>query len=332
MFTIKESEFHEWQSHIEKCQKINILQYWQYGEAKEQSSNWKAKRFIISDDEGKVVAITQLLTRTFPIIGGIARMNRGPLLLGSLNHEMAENIALNVVTALLKEAKRRRWWLIQIAPEILDGESARQYLQGNGLKKIPITHSASGLLSLESNEDALMKSLKGKWRNCLRKGLKLGVSITKKEGNSDELVTLLKSYHNLQNDQGFSGLPDDLITALAQQEGKNWQFTLYIANNELNQNINESIGMLVAVRHGDTVTYMIGYTNDVGRKFQANYVLLWSAILHSKEIGCKWFDIGGLNTSTPQGIAHFKQGVNSELYSLIGEWRGLTLPWIGNVK
>ena len=33
-----------------------------------------------------------------------------------------------------------------------------------------------------------------------------------------------------------------------------------------------------------------------------------------------------------RGITHFKHGVNSELYSLIGEWRGLTLPWIGNVK
>ena len=334
MFTIKESEFLEWQTYIEKCQKINILQYWQYGAAKERSSNWKVIRFIISDDEGKVVAISQFLTRTFPIIGGIARMNRGPLLLRNLDldHEQAENIALNVVKALLKEAKSRRWWLIQIAPEILDGEGARKYLESIGLKKIPITPSASGLLSLESNEDALMKSLKGKWRNCLRKGLKLGVSITKKEGTSEELVTLLKSYHNLQNDKGFSGLSDDLITALAQQEGENWQFTLYIANDELNQNINESIGMLVGIRHGDTVTYMIGYTNDVGRKLQANNVLLWSAILHSKEIGCKWFDIGGLNASTPQGIAHFKQGVNSELYSLIGEWRGLTLPWIGNVK
>jgi lipid II:glycine glycyltransferase (peptidoglycan interpeptide bridge formation enzyme) len=49
--------------------------------------------------------------------------------------------------------------------------------------------------------------------------------------------------------------------------------------------------------------------------------LLWEAILHAKKDGCEWFDIGGLNETTPKGIAHFKQGLNSELYSLVGEWR-----------
>lgn len=332
MYTIKESGFLEWQSHVEKCQRINMLQHWQYGEAKEQSSSWKALRFVISNDKGDVVAVAQFLTRVLPIIGGIARMNRGPLLLGNLECESAESLSLSIITALLKEAKRRRWWLVQIAPEILYSETAHKYLQNAGLKKLPLAASASGLLSLKPSEELLMKALKGKWRNCLRKGLKLGVSVTKKEGSSTELEMLIKNYHNLQGDKGFSGLPDNLITALAQQKDKDWEFTLYIANDKLSDDINDSIGMLVSVRHGDTATYLIGSTNNTGRNLQANYVLLWNAILHSKEIGCDWFDIGGLNASTPSGIAHFKQGVNSELYSLIGEWRGLLLPCIGNVK
>jgi len=40
-----------------------------------------------------------------------------------------------------------------------------------------------------------------------------------------------------------------------------------------------------------------------------------------------WFDIGGLDATTPIGIAHFKKGVQSEPYCLIGEWRGLMYPW-----
>ena len=40
-----------------------------------------------------------------------------------------------------------------------------------------------------------------------------------------------------------------------------------------------------------------------------------------------WFDIGGLDATTPKGIAHFKKGVQSDPYYLIGEWRGLMYPW-----
>ena len=54
--------------------------------------------------------------------------------------------------------------------------------------------------------------------------------------------------------------------------------------------------------------------------------MLWESILNAKENGCRWFDIGGLSEDTPSGIAHFKKGINAEMYSLIGEWRGFYLP------
>jgi lipid II:glycine glycyltransferase (peptidoglycan interpeptide bridge formation enzyme) len=53
---------------------------------------------------------------------------------------------------------------------------------------------------------------------------------------------------------------------------------------------------------------------------QANSVLLWQAILHARNEGCKWFDAGGLGEATPPGIAVFKRGLNGEPYKLIGEW------------
>ncbi len=85
--------------------------------------------------------------------------------------------------------------------------------------------------------------------------------------------------------------------------------------------------MLVSIRHGDTATYLIGITNNEGRELQVNYALLWQAILDAKKNGCMWFDIGGLDATTPKGIAHFKKGVQSDPYYLIGEWRGFIHPW-----
>jgi len=327
LLKVKEIDFQEWKSHMKNCHRVNMLQCWEYGAVKEQAENWRAVHFLIADETGKPVALAQFMTKGLPIIGGIARMNRGPLLIGDINEELCEEIQLNVIRALVLESKRRRWWVIQIAPEVYTSNSAIERLKKFGLTHLPVAPWASGSISLLPDEEELLMSLKGKWRNCLRKGLRLEASISSSDGKSEKLETLLKHYQKLQADKGFTGLSDALILGLANEANDDWKFTLFIANEPESTDIKESIGMLVSVRHGDTATYLIGSTDEKGRKLQVNYLLLWEAILLAKKEGCRWFDIGGLNETTPKGIAHFKQGVNATPYTLVGEWRGFIFPW-----
>ena len=91
--------------------------------------------------------------------------------------------------------------------------------------------------------------------------------------------------------------------------------------NAFNSDNNNDLGSLVSIEAGDTTIYLIGYSNDQGRKMHANSVLLWHAILHAKNNGGTFFDFGGLNESTPHGIAKFKKGLNATPYQLIGDWR-----------
>ena len=49
--------------------------------------------------------------------------------------------------------------------------------------------------------------------------------------------------------------------------------------------------------------------------------MLFEGILNAKNSGSTRFDIGGLTADTPPGISHFKKGLKSEMYSLVGEWR-----------
>ena len=326
MYNVKEIGYSEWTTHLKSFQETNLLQSWQYGEAKEEAGSWKAVRFVVTEGD-KVIGLAQFLARTFPVLGGIARMNRGPMLNKEIAKADCEIVSCKVIAALMKEAKRRFWWVVQIAPDLPESATAVNALQNIGLKRLDLPPSASGLVSLSCDEEKLMMSLKGKWRNCLRKGQKSGVHVSTLVGKSPNFNTLIDSYRELQQDKGFQGIPDSLIDALAKQEGEGWKFTIFTANPEGSTDINESIGILVSLRHGDTSTYFIGVTSDTGRKLQVNYVLLWEAVLYAKRNGCTWFDIGGLNTTTPKGIAHFKSGLNSELYSLIGEWRVFFPPW-----
>lgn len=308
-----------------------MLQHWQYAVAKEQVGKFKAVRFLVVSGAGKAIALAQFLVRNVPFVGGVARMNRGPLLIGEVDDEERVKLVANVLVALRNEARKRKWWLMQVAPELQNSKATRQSLRDLGFHQLSVDPWASGLFSLSPSEAELLAGLKAKWRNCLRKGLRLGISVANSEENNSDLHLLIKHYRKLKEDKGFSGIPDELIFELARHNCENWQFTLFYATEEGEDDIEKSIGVLVTIRHGDTSTYFIGSTNDEGRKFQANYVLLWEAILYAKKMGCQWFDIGGLNNTTPKGIAHFKNGLNAELYSLTGEWRGFNVPWKTNI-
>lgn len=319
--------FEQWKNYWQCCSKATLLQSWQYGAAKEEAEGWKAQRFLISDEVDQPVALAQMLTRGVPILGGIARLNRGPLLLIDPSGDVELSVRLAALQLLLREARRQRWWMVQAAPELPDTNGARLGMGILGFKKLPGVAWASGRLALDADERTLLMNLKGKWRNCLRKGEKLGVTVTHHECEGKELDLLIRGYAALQQSKGFDGLSERLLRSLARQLGANWQFGLFIAREFGASPGGEPLGTLVTIRHGDTATYVIGSTNDKGRHMQANSVLLWQAILHAKHTGCAWFDIGGLSSATPKGIAEFKLGLNARPYALVGEWRGYLLPW-----
>ena len=111
------------------------------------------------------------------------------------------------------------------------------------------------------------------------------------------------------------------MTNLFLLSSEKWKIYLYTAVKEKSFcNENENLGSLFSIQHGKTATYLIGISNDKGRKLNINYLLLWKAIISAKENKCLWFDLGGINANTPKGIKHFKEGTNGIFYQLIGEY------------
>ncbi len=311
----------EWSNYWQQCHQAPLLQSAQYGDAKAGADGLIPQRFLISDGDGRPIALAQVLTRTLPVVGGVARLNRGPLLLIDVPGEAAIQIKLAALQVLLREARRQRWWIVQVAPELPPTEESQTGLEALGFKKLCVPAWGSARLLLKADEQSLLMGLNGKWRNCLRKGEKLGVTVTHHECSGEKLELLMRSYTKLQNNRGFEGLSEKLIRALAKQQGAMWQFNIFIAEERETTTNDDPLGMLVTIRAGDTAIYLIGSTNDKGRQMQANSVLLWQAVVHARRSGCTWFDVGGLSRATPKGIAEFKQGLNAVPYALVGEWR-----------
>ena len=319
-FDIKEIGEKEWETLWPLFNYHNLQQSWGYGEAKCETSSWKFIHFLIKDNYDNPIAIVQVLYKSYGILGVLGRVNKGPLMNYGSNL-ITKDIYLEVIECLLKEIRKRNWRIIFLAPDIEKESIKKSELKSIGLIFRKKSAWASLKISLNYTEEVLMKNLKSKWRNLLRKAIKSNLIIEHWNQESYVLEELIKFYEDMQKEKKFTGISSDLIKSLSTKEGPSWAFNLYKATikDKENKGRKLTVGMLLSIRHGDTETYTIGITNKTGRLCNANYLLLWNSILESKRKGCRWFDLGGLNKNTPKGIAHFKKGTNGIPYELIGE-------------
>jgi lipid II:glycine glycyltransferase (peptidoglycan interpeptide bridge formation enzyme) len=310
----------KWSTFWLDCKRKSLPQTWEYGAAKAMAEGWQVKRLLVTNEKNDPIALFQILVKGFSIFGGIARINRGPLMLCSeLDNE--NHLALQAISVLTREMKRQQWLMLQIAPLLPPNIQVETTLRNLGYHRQKNCPMDSAVLLLEGNEEALLMSFNGKWRNTLRKGQKFGMIVKKDEGAHEHFQWLLDFYHKQQHEKKFKGTSERVLHAMKDNQSNDFKFNLYLAFD--GEEINEFtlMGVLVSLQFGEFSEYLIGATNEKGRKMQVNSVLLWEAIRDAKRNDCKWFDVGGLAENTPKGIAKFKKGINPTPYNLTGEWR-----------
>ena len=314
-YRYREINREEWKRHWHRISQSNLMQSWEYGDAK-ADGGWCPLRYLFEDVDGQPVALAQLLVKTWSFFGGVARLNRGPVLVEVDGGRIDDSVKLVLIKMLEKIARSKKCWILFLAPELRMHEDNARLLKSIGLtpREKPLAWGSS-LLALDGDEADLLKKLNGKWRNLLRKSQKNDLKVERAEYTEASISGLIEFYEEAQRDVGFSGVLPSLLRSLWKRSNEDFQFCQYSAT-QLSDS--EVVGVLVSVTHGDTATYLLGNTNLDGRKLNANYGMLWEAIIDAKNAGCRWFDLGGINENTPKGVAHFKSGLNGDNYQLIG--------------
>ena len=171
---------------------------------------------------------------------------------------------------------------------------------------------SSSFLDLSRTEEMLYRSLDGKWRNAHKKAEKTDL-IVKELNKPQHFSSFLDDYVKFQKEKEFNGVGLKTIKNLffAQKSNPNNTVSLYGAF-EKDKN---AVSYLVTIKSFDTVTYFLATNSERGRLTNANYLILWQAILRSKEQGAKYFDLGGMTERTPKGIMRFKKRLNGFCYS-----------------
>ena len=323
-WSVRRIDRDEWNICLSLVEKQNLLQTWDYGSSKCTVIGWNIERLAITNTNGQVISIVQILHRRVGWLGRIAKISRGPLVLSPYFKD-DRNFIL-ILMAIIRYSKTVRWRVLQFSLEILPTKSIEDQLKSIGFCKQKGIAVGSGLIDLNLDVDVLYSRLNRTWKRTLKKISVDNISVRLEKLNDDRLEQILESQSNMQSVKGFKGIDGDLIQALSKLQSREFGFDIFVAEMiDCDGQVIE-LGYRVCLKHGNTATDFLLWLNEDGKKYSASTALYWQAIFHYKDLGYRWFDIGGLTENTTKGIAAYKKGLRSELYTLIGEWRYYNIP------
>jgi lipid II:glycine glycyltransferase (peptidoglycan interpeptide bridge formation enzyme) len=323
IFSFKEATESQWSESYNMISNTNLMQSWYYGVSKAKIEKLTKKNYFIFDQYNNHIGIVQVLFKQILFFINIVRINRGPLYFQQIPNEYFLKNNVTIINAFLNFCRSKKVTLFFVAPENKPEEQYFHDFKKYNFLKRKIEAWSSGLIDLSINSDQLLAKLDCKWRNSMRKAIKNNIKIQLVKNNIYNINLLIDSYKSLQLKNNFKSISEELIIELAKYNTFDLNFNLFVAT-ELDTN--EPIGHLVVITTGDTSLYLLGTVNNIGRKLQANSLLLWESIIFSKSEGSRWFDLGGISRSTPKGIKDFKMGTNTVLYTLVGEFFKIGLP------
>jgi hypothetical protein len=300
----------EWHGMLKKVSRGNWLQSLPFARAAGLVDR-QATRFAVVRSEGHDVGVMAMQeVRLGPI--HFLNLYRGPLWFDAdPPEEHLKEFAALFNKAFPRRLLRRRRWL----PEWPDADSAKTILSECGFRPNAQTFETVWL-DLQKSEAALRSDLDGKWRNSLNKGERSDITIVAdtKGATADLFLHFYEIDRKLKKYRGRTAnfLKEEISSAAKLREA----VILWAQNKE-----KKPIAAILVIIHGQSATYRIGWTTDLGRAANAHNVLLWEATKRLKESGLRFFDLGGVEPVGAEGLTQFKKGMGGQEVKLLGVYK-----------
>jgi lipid II:glycine glycyltransferase (peptidoglycan interpeptide bridge formation enzyme) len=271
---------------------------------------------VAADGDGATSLGAQILVRRpRPMPWGFAYAPRGPVG-GAWGAP-----ALEVFTAVVRDrlpAAAGRISHLRIDPEIEadgphdpDGSLRRDLATAGWRPATPIQPTATRIIDLRADEDALWGDLRKKWRQYVNKARAGGIEVV--DAGGDRLGEFYRIYRETADRAGFLIRAESAYRDVWNAFGPSGHARLLFAQAA----DGEPQATLLLVRSGPRVVEPYGGMTAAGAESRANYLLKWEAIRSSREAGATSYDLWGLATG---GIAHFKTGFGGREVRYIGAW------------
>ena len=274
-----------------------------YARAAAERIGAEAQFVTISGPDGLPVAAACLRIKRVPGLGrGIAWIAAGPMM-QHRDHPHPGPDEVRAILAALRVYASETGQIMRLrlpAPPQHDITTMDQLAAQEGFQ--PTDHSApyqTVIVNCMQDEETLMSSLHGKWRNPLRNALKAGIELECLPiADCSDRFHLL--YQKVQAAKGFApNIPPEFYYSL---EGPDFAHDVLIARKD-----GTDIAAMTIGRTARNAVYLFGATADAGRRLNAGHYLMWQAILRCREQGMECFDLGGIDPVSNPSVTRFKQ-------------------------
>lgn len=261
---------------------------------------------VIHDAAGEAGCILVLERRALKALSRVS-IHRGPLW---LRPDVPTETVTGALAALRRRWPARPWRRVSFIPELAAGATSHALLAEAGYRRVGDGYR-SILVDLPASRDALRAT----WRHDLQRAERGGLSVEIDRHGKTTLPWLLQLADLDRKLRGYRGPSAKLALQLMLAARPDGDGLVLVASHG-----GERIAGILVVRHGDTATYLIGWTGAEGRRLCATHLLLWRAMDVLAADGVRCFDLGGINPEEAPGLSLFKRGLGGREYELIGTY------------
>jgi lipid II:glycine glycyltransferase (peptidoglycan interpeptide bridge formation enzyme) len=283
---------------------VNIYQVWQPGSPARRSL---ATSTLVLKFGGSVAAAAEVRLFRLPLTErGIAYVRWGPLFRQKSGNANPEHFR-QFVRALRNEYACRRRMVLRMNPRLFT-EQHHDYLEimrEEGFTAVPGLQTERTLLvDLNPEIEDLRRGFDKKWRNCLSKAEKAGLSIT--TGRELELFDEFGALYAEMLDRKRFRETADLQAHRGIQAAVPTHLKMHVV---IAREGNQACAGAVVSALGNTALYLFGATNDTGMRTSASYLVQWEILKLLKAHAVPVYDLHGINPETNPGTYHFKRGL-----------------------
>lgn len=301
----------EWEERFAQTPYSNILQSYSYARAFCPHAGQKVRWGLIKID-GVEAGLLQLFEATFFFKAFHAVMiDRGPLWFSGYGNAMHIK---RVFEELNRQFPKRFGRKRRILPEIEDGLSIQKMLTQLGLERLEREPYQTYWLDLQNPEEELREKLKSNWRNKLSKSEKSGLTV-EWDVMGVHAPWMLGIYAADKSLRGYGGATPSFLKKYIPHLLEKGDFCLGRAMMG-----DKAVAFVLLLKHGQSATYFLGWSGELGRDHAAHHLLLWEGVKMLKQHGIKELDLGGVNDDSAEGIKHFKEGMGGRFVRYVGHY------------
>ncbi|MBV6632354.1 MAG: GNAT family N-acetyltransferase [Alphaproteobacteria bacterium] len=285
-----------WDAMYASAHRPAVSQSRYYAEALASARGWLSDFYLVQDGD-EVLGGCVVQTKHQPI-GKAMRIERGPI----WTKQPTDGQQLDVLTQLADMTKPRWFERRRFYPDLPNNGAVAGALPSLGFKRVDIGYRTIWL-KLEQPQAVRRTALRQNWRHALAKAERPGLTI-QIDDRGEHLSWLTAHHEHAMRRQHFIGPTSLFLGALKSQAANTGDFLIFRAHY-----LGKPIAGALMLRHGPAATYLVGWSGKIGRKYNAQHLLLWQAISHLQDKGVQYLDLGGVNPEGAKGVTYFKRGL-----------------------